>query len=86
MSPNQLALLGYKFSSAAQRIILKASIYRPIKTNQIYLCHVESDQANNHTVREQLEKDDGTKNILNLSCETTNQCNSLLRTKLNYLC
>jgi len=39
-----------------------------------HLRHIESDQANDHAVREELKEDDSAKDVLDLVRETANQC------------
>lgn len=43
------------------------------RNDRIYLRHLEGDQADDHAICEELEKDDGAKDVLDLVREAANQ-------------
>lgn len=45
-------------------------VSKPVETIQIYLRHLEGDQANDHAIRKELEENDGAKDVLDLTSKT----------------
>jgi hypothetical protein len=62
--------LWHKWNWKSQGIRLRAD-----RDDRNYLRHIEGDQADDYAIREKLEKDHRTEDILNFFRKTVNQCN-----------